>query len=109
MGSVHAVSKDTNSCEELVDDNWFHDIQLELTTFGANGDGQVVTHRFESAHVHHFRNDGVNLPWHNGRASLHSWKIDLLDTTAWTRRQESEIIANLRNLDSHTAEHTREK
>ena len=81
--------------EHGLTDHRLHDVQLQLTGFGGEGDGDVVTEYLEAGLVDHFRNNRVDLGWHDGRAGLHFRQVDLFQCSAWAGGEQTQVITDL--------------
>merc|ERR1719476_651214 len=88
--------------EKFEDGNWFHDVQLKLPVLRTDSDTEVVADGLETAHVAHLGDDGIHLPGHDGGSRRHRWEIDFAEATPRSGSEQSEVIANLRGLHSHT-------
>ena len=86
----------------VVDNDGLHDVKLELTSLRTHGASDIVTNDLEAGLVDDFGNDGVDLTGHDGGAGSHGGEVDLMETAARTRGEETEIVADLRELDGDT-------
>ena len=67
--------------------------------FGGHRDRQVAADDAEADHVHDLGDDRVHLARHDRRARLLGRQVDLAQAAARARRQQPQVVADLRELD----------
>ena len=80
-------------------DDRLHHVQLELSGLGGDRYGQVVADHFERYLVHHFGNHRVYFARHNRRTGLHRRQVDLIQPGTRSRREQTQVVADFRQLD----------
>src|SRR5699024_10536568 len=95
---IHGVAHHTNRLEQSLADDWFHDVELQLACFSRHGYGLVIAEDLETHLVDNLRDNWVDLTWHDRRTSLAWWKVDLTQSSAWTRSQKTQVVADLGQL-----------
>ena len=106
---VHGALQQADRVEDLEGDQRLHHVQLQLSAFGCHGQGQVVTDHLECHLVNRFRNHRVDLAGHDRAAWLACRQVDLVDAGAWAAGQQTQVVADLRQLHRGTLEHAGEQ
>lgn len=96
---VEAILQQVDAFEEGVGDDGLHDVELELTVVGGEGDADVVADDFVADLVHNLGDDGVDLAGHDGGAGLALGEVDFVEAAAGAGGEEAEVVAHLVDLD----------
>jgi hypothetical protein len=102
------TSEHVDVVEQVVDENRLHNVQLELTSLRGKTAGEISTNNLEASLVDNLRNNGVDLTGHDGAARSARRKVNLMETATRTRGKKTEIVTDLRKLDSAALQDTRE-
>lgn len=62
----HSVGENADRVEQIADEHWLENVQLELPVHAANGGGNVVTHNLGADHGEGLALGWVDLSWHDG-------------------------------------------
>ena len=87
-----------------MDDDRLHDVELELSGLGGERDRQVVADDAEGDLIDHLGNHGIDLSGHDRRAGLARREVDLVQAAARTRREQTQVVAYLRELHGQPLE-----
>lgn len=98
------IPKKLKTLESALKDHGLHNVELQLSSISGTLDRGVVPTNLEGNLVANFRNNGVHLAGHDGRAGLEFREVDFLDTATRTGAHEAEIIADLGHMNRETVE-----
>src|SRR6202034_226465 len=91
-----------DALEQAVRDDRLEGIELQLTGLGGKAHRDVVADNFKSDLVDDFGDHRIDLARHDAGAGLHRRQVDLVQPDARARRQQTQIVAGLRQLDRDT-------
>ena len=89
-------------------DDWLESVQLQLPGFSGHGDGDVIADHRIGHLIDHFRNDRIDLAWHDAGTRLNGGQGDFANPGARAGREEAKIVAGLRQLHGDAFQHTGE-
>ena len=98
----NGVLQPQQTLDERLGDNGLHHVKLQLTGFGSEAYGGVVTNDLETNLVHHLGDYRVHLSWHDAGTGSLRGEVDLVKTATRTRGHEAEVVTDLGELDGQT-------
>ena len=97
-----------DALEQAVGDDRLEGIELQLAGLGGEAHRDVVADHLEGDLIDDLGNHRIDLARHDAGAGLHRRQIDLAKADARPRGQQSQIVADLRQLDRDALEDARE-
>ena len=89
------VGEEADGVQEIVDDDGFEHIELEVTLRGGDADGGVVAHDLDGDHGEGFGLGGVHLAGHDGRTGLIFWDDEFAKSAAGTGGEPADVVGDL--------------
>lgn len=106
---VNGIGQERNRLQDIVRNHRLHHVELQLTGFRRERDGQIRADDLEGNLVDHLRHDWVDLAGHDRGDGLEGWEIDLAQTTSRTARQQPQVIADFRQIRGRPLQHPGEQ
>ncbi len=94
--------------KHVVRDHRHHDVELELSVLGGDGDARIVAHHLEADLVHHLRNRRIHLARHDRRTRLHRGKPNLVEPGARAGGHEAKVACDFTEVDGQRAKRAAE-
>ena len=105
--SLDSILHPSQTLKQACCDDRLHHVQLQLTSLGSKAHGSIVADNLEANLVGNLRNHRVHLARHDRRSRSLRRKINLVQSAARTRSHQSQVVANLRQLNSQTLQSRR--
>ena len=106
---VHGALQQADRIEQLEGNQRLHDVELQLPGLGGHGQCQVITNHLEGHLVDRFGDHRVDLAWHDRAARLAWRQVDFVDAGARAAGEQTQVVADLRQLHRQALEHARER
>ena len=105
---MYRVGQGLHRLDEMIKDNGLKGVELQLSAFRCHGDGHIVANDIEGHLAHHFGDDRVDLARHDRAARLELGQNDFAKAGTRAGGQETQVIADLRELDGEALAGRRE-
>jgi hypothetical protein len=92
---THTVAQQTGAVKEVADHDGLEDVELKVTLRTSEGNGGLVTKNLATEHGQRLTLGGVDLAGHDGRTGLVLGELELAETAARTRAEETDVLSNL--------------
>ena len=96
---VARIHEQVDRLDQRLGDDGLHDVELELASLGRHGHGLIVADHLEADLVDDLGDNRVDLGGHDRRARGHLRKVDLVEASARAGSQQTQVVADLRQLD----------
>ena len=84
-------------------DDRHHHVQLQLASLGTVRNGRITTNDVKHGHVQHFCHHRIHFSRHYAGPGLNGREMDFVQTSRWSRGEESEIIRDASERDRKRA------